>query len=156
MRIFFPVPGILHAMVSSLPYDPKGNSIFFLCFTLAIHQHFGFLLRQLVVILGLIINYIKVSLQLVYKNPLHCWDNVNGPHCEWKSTLCFHTFLQKFCVIPLHKMKQKSHDKKCDPSVSSLRKECLDNLCYQSFIIADKLDLRSIYWMQQSIIKKLN
>lgn len=132
--------------------------IFFVCFKLTIYQHVGFLHRQLIVAtLGSIISYIQVSLHLVYKNPLQCWDNVNGPHCKWKSSLWFLHFPSKvLCLFPYRKWNRKVMTKKCHPSVSTLRKECLENLCYQSFIIAHKLDLRSIYWIQESIIKKLN
>lgn len=151
MRIFFPpsllfyMPCIFYMLVPPLLYDPKGNSIFFVC---VFYQHIEILHQQLTVVtLGSIISSIQVSPHLVYKNPLQCWDNVNGPHCKWKSSLCFYIFLQKFCVYsPVENETEKSWQKMW--SVSSLRKECLENLCYQSFIVVHKLDLRSIYWIQ--------
>ena len=159
MRIFF-LPSLSFYIPCTswfplFPTTPKAIP-FYLCSTLAVFQHFGFIRRHLIVITqGLTLYYIKTSLHLVYNAPLHCWNNISGSHCKWKSSLCFCNFLQSAVFVPIHKIKQNSHDKKRDPSVFSLSKECPENWCYQSFIIAHKTDLRAIYWIQQSI-KKLN
>lgn len=99
----FPSPGYFtcHAQAGSpSPLWPQRQLHFFVCSTFTICQHVGFLYRQFIVVtLGSIISYIQVSLNLVDKNPLQCWDNVNGPHCKRKSPLCFYSFLQKFCAF---------------------------------------------------------
>lgn len=137
--------------------QPQRQFHFICVLHLQFSQHFGFIRRHLIIITrGLTLCYIKASLHLVYNAPLHCWSNISGSHCKWKSSLCFCNFLQSAVFVPLHKIKQNSHDKKRDPSVSSLSKECPENWCYQSFIITHKTDHRTIYWIQQSIIKKLN
>lgn len=124
---------------------PQRQFHFICVLHLPFSQHFGCICRQLTIItLSLTLNYIKAPLHLVYKAPLHCLNNISGPQCKWKSSPHFCVFLQSVMFVPLHKIKQNSHDKKCDPSVSSLSK----NWCYQSFIIAHKTDLRTIYWIQ--------
>lgn len=120
MGIFFPCPCHLTCCVlAGCPCSlwPQRQFHFICVLHLQFSQHFGLIHRYLTIItLGLTLNYIKDSLHLVYKSPLHCWNNISGPQCKWKSSPHFCTFLQSAMFFLLHKIKQNSYDKKRDSS----------------------------------------